>query len=145
MRTLAIDCDLHKLYAVTSDGEIVCKADPGLQNIMAWAKEVDLILFEIASAVDYTKDQGPAVAHNKRRWTIFNAAMAMALQCWLPDKRLLVAPSSAWTCGFELKTRHAMAKCKQKQKDLREAEAMIWFHAARPEKWCSLTDFLTAL
>jgi hypothetical protein len=58
---------------------------------------------------------------------------------------MFVAPSSKWTKGHELKTRHLMAGCVQKQKDLRECEAMIWFYKQDPSVWVPLPQFLAAL
>jgi len=135
----AIDCDLRKHYCVDEDGNVLAKADPSW-NWIARLPQGTTVLFEIASAVDYTSDK--AVAHNKRRWTIWNVAQAMYLDTLAPRIHLLVAPSSAWTKGYDLKTRHFIAHCKQKQKDLREAEAMILFYRTDPKCWKPLHQYL---
>lgn len=146
----AIDCDLHKLYYVDELGNTVRGVDGAdlVANILqnGFAKP-DMILFEIASAVDYTKGKNPNVAYHKRRWTIFNAAMAVSLGVGFAQSRIpfLVAPSSEWTNGYNLKTRHEIAGCKMKQKDEREAECMIYMYRINPAKWVSLDNYLTAL
>jgi hypothetical protein len=142
--TLAIDCDFKKHYAVDDAGRVVHKADAG-----PWLLgPIDLyttVLFEIASPVDYTPDGNKAIAYNKRKWTIWNVAQAMYLDACLVCPDFLVAPSSKWTKGYDLKTRHAMAKCVQKQKDLREAECMIWFYKQFPDAWIPLPQYLQNL
>ena len=135
----AIDCDLRKHYCVDEAGQVLLKGVDHwglLTNLRAYT----VVLFEIASAVDYTDNK--AVAHNKRRWTIYNVAQAMHLAHLLPSVRLLVAPSSAWTKGYGLKTRHTLAECKQKQKDLREAECMIFMYRNDPTCWKPLPQYL---
>lgn len=144
-RRMAVDCDLRKAYAVHSDGHAARfeHVDPiqlaGLAA--AEARGCDTILLEVASALDYTDNK--AIAHNKRRWTIYNIAFAVALDRLVDH--LLVAPSSAWTRGIDRKTRHLMAHCVQPQKDLREAEAMLWFHSHHPVVWKPLPHFLSTL
>lgn len=138
----AIDCDLRKIYCVTDRGEVLAKADPSPDHVAALlcAHNITTVLFEIASAVDYTDSK--SVAHNKRRWSIWNVAAAARLDALRGDHSVLVAPSSAWTRGFDLFTRHRMAGCTQKQKDLRECEAMIWFYKQHPWAWKSLGEYL---
>ncbi len=135
---LAIDCDLHRIHAIDSNGVVVCKNHPTLELILDHPCE--LVLFEIASPVDYTREANKAVAHNKRRWTIFNAIQAARLGHYFKDD-MLVAPSSAWTRGFDRETRHTMAGCNARTKDLREAQAMIWFYLHYPKAWTSLQEF----
>lgn len=149
MPLLAIDCDLRRIHAVDDAGTVVCFNADSLDAIKAWAlaHKGERILFEIASPVDYLISGDQLVAYQKRRWMLYNIAMAQQLACWLGftgGRELLVAPSSAWTNGFELKTRHAMAKCKQKQKDRRECECMIFMYRHAPGKWCSLPDYLAS-
>jgi hypothetical protein len=142
---LAIDCDFKKHYAVDDTGRIVLKASPTWHGV--FTDSADTILFEIASPVDYTPDGNKAIAYNKRKWTIWNIAQAVTLNetCQEFDIEFLVAPSSKWTKGYDLKTRHLMAGCKQKQKDLRECEAMIWFYGKDPSVWVPLPTFLANL
>jgi hypothetical protein len=144
-RRMAIDCDLRKAYAVDTEGHadrFECNSPVGLANLVASvARGCDLVLLEVASPLDYTDNK--AIAHNKRRWTIFNVAFAVALDRQVD--RLLVAPSSAWTRSMPLKARHLLAHCDQPQKDLREAEAMLWFHSHHPAAWKPLAEFLSTL
>lgn len=148
MRLVAVDCDLRTSYAVATDGS-VNRAPQTIDAVRGvWQPGVQ-VLFEIASAKDYTSNQNPGIAYNKRRWTIHNIASAMGLAGWLHGKDpllpLLVSPSSDWTRGFPLDVRHRMAGCVQKQKDLREAEAMLWFYQRHPDAWVPLTQFLAEL
>lgn len=145
---LAVDCDLRRIHAVTDAGQVICRSAPDLAPIEAWAYEhqAGTILFEVASALDYTDSK--AIAHQKRRWTIFNVAMAAHLDAFctrLGGPQLVVAPSHVWTHGHPLATRHRIAQCMQPQKDLREAEAMLWFHRQAPGDWVPLSDWLKQL
>lgn len=143
----AIDCDLRQSYLVTDTGIARRGADPltilaGLE-FTGWPR---VILLEVASPLDYTDDK--AVAYNKRRWTIWNIAQAARIYASEPEKATVtfrVAPSHVWTKGYDLKTRHHMAKCVQPQKDLREAEAMLWFYNKNPAAWVTWPDFLASL
>lgn len=106
------------------------------------------VLMEVAGAVDYTDNK--AIAHNKRRWTIWNIAEVSRINHCFTDElwenvRLRVAPSSKWTHGHDVKVRHALAKCTAKTKDTREAEAMIWFYRKTPSDWVSLDEYLENL
>lgn len=139
-RTLGIDCDLRKHYAVSNTGEVICKAAPDWRAVLAYDPE--LVLFEIASPLDYTDNK--AIAYNKRKWTIWNVAQAAYLNVQLPG-RVLVSPSHAWTLRYDRETRHKIAKCTQPQKDLREAECMIAFYALSPSAWLPLDAFLARL
>ncbi len=142
MRTIAVDCDLRKIYAVSSDGVQVCKAVSGMDAIYAVrGSNPDLVLFEIASPVDY--NEMPGQAYQKRRWMLYN--MAMASQFNNTFANVLVSPSSNWTHGYDLKTRHKLAGCDATQKDLRECQAMLWFHSKAPAKWMTLKTFLENL
>lgn len=144
---LAIDCDLRRIHAVASDGHVVCKDAPSLSAVLRWIYEhrAATVLFEIAGAVDYTDSK--AIAHNKRRWTIWNVAQAATLNdyCERVGVPMLVSPSSKWTLGHEAKVRHAIASCMCPTHDLREAEAMLWFHTREPNKWQTLSAYLEAI
>lgn len=149
MSILAIDCDFKKHYAVDDHNNIVLKAAPDWNQspfVLPW-DQLRTVLFEIASPVDYTPDGNKAIAYNKRKWTIWNVAQAVILSevCQRWHIPFLVSPSSKWTKGYDLKTRHLMAGCKQKQKDLRECEAMIWFYGKDPSVWVPLPTFLATL
>jgi len=142
----AIDCDLRRIHAVRADGSMICTGAPSLNLVMlALAGQTGDVLFEVASALDYTDSK--AIAHQKRRWTIWNIAQAQALHQWGYGSglRVLVAPSHAWTMGYELTVRHRLAKCTAKNKDLRDAQAMLWFQARAPEKWTTFPEFLENL
>lgn len=145
MKTLAIDCDLRKVYAALEGGRVVCKADPEARPIFEDHWPDWTILFEIASALDYSDSK--AIAHNKRRWTIWNVAMAVRLDRHVRDTggTFLVSPSHKWTRGHGREVRHALAKCQCTQKDLRECEAMIFMHHHRPQDWVPLQEFLDAI
>lgn len=140
----AIDCDLRKMYAVRSDGVVLFKA---VDTIPPTAFDgCETILFEIASALDYTDNK--AIAHHKRRWTIWNVARAAQIDMWLRNvahMTMLVSPSHVWTKGYSLEQRHALARCKQPQKDLRECEAMIDFHRRDSAPWVTLPAYLENL
>lgn len=138
----AIDCDLRKVYAMRSDGALLYREEP--DPVASAFEGCHTVLFEIASATDYSDSK--AIAHHKRRWTIWNVACAQRLDTMMPfGITMLVAPSSAWTKGFNLKQRHAIAGCDAKQKDLRECQAMLWFHAREPATWVPLHQFLESL
>lgn len=137
MRTVAIDCDLHKLYAVCDHGPVfkAVKAHDAMTAMEEF--KPDLVLFEIASPVDYS--EMPGRSYNKRRWMIYNIATAMKFHLRF---NVLVSPSSSWTHGYDREMRHKLAGCKAKQKDMREAEAMLWFYAKAPTRWMNLDNYL---
>ena len=144
MTVVAIDCDLRSIYAVAAPGLIIADDEPALTGKLIDALGAhDVILFEIAGATDYSDSK--AIAHNKRRWTIWNVATAAVLDEALQErhmKKLLVAPSSVWTKGYTREQRHLMAKCTAKNKDLRECQAMLWFYDRDPTVWIPLDEYL---
>jgi hypothetical protein len=145
----AIDCDLRTSYCVTDTGLARRGADP-MEAVPDNLGPIDLILFEIASPVSFNRGaSGHAAMYQLAKWAIWNTAWAsridQSLRLAHTGTRMLVSPSDEWTRGFDLKTRHAMAKCKQPKKDLRECEAMIWFYRARPACWKPLPDYLATL
>lgn len=105
------------------------------------------LLLEVAGAVDYTDSK--AVAHNKRRWTIWNIAQAAKAAAWVtegwPEVTMKIAPSSKWTKGHDIKVRHKLAGCDAKQKDLRECQAMIWYYTQTPSDWVTFDKYLEDL
>lgn len=148
MNIIAFDVDLHKIYGVHSDGEIVCKASPdrkGLLDAMMFrwdAANFDIALVEVASPVMYIKDSG--AVHNVVKWALWNITFAQELSSMLGDV-VKVAPSHVWTKGHDLKMRHEIAGCKHKQKDLRECEAMIYYYTKSPDSWVTLPKYLENL
>lgn len=146
----AIDCDLRTSYCVFEDG----RAGRGETPFIALAEcdggpFPDTILFEIASPVSFNRGaSGHAAMTQLAKWAIWNAAQAMRLHMFAWNRgfqRVLVSPSNVWTRGYDLKTRHALAKCKQPKKDLRECEAMLWFYRQRPQDWKPLPEYLATL
>jgi hypothetical protein len=127
---------------MAEDGRMICTGakDPGA--VISATGPGDLVLFEIASALDYTDEK--AIAHHKRRWTIWNIACATALDMLLSEKgvEMLVAPSHAWTKGHDIKLRQAVAKADAKNKDLREAQAMLVYQTMHPSAWMTLEHYL---
>lgn len=141
-RVVAIDCDLNELYAWDSRSGEVCSGRfevsfPVLIDALH-QRDLPLVLFEIASPLDYTDNK--AVAHQKRRWTIHNVNVATRLDAQV--RNVLVAPSHAWTRGYPAETRQRLAKAQGRNHDLRECEAMIWMHEYHPAPWVPLYDFL---
>jgi hypothetical protein len=152
---VAIDCDLRTSYAVTSEGYFAKASDPCAAYELIpsiWMKEVDTVLFEIASPVSFNRGAaGHAAMTQLAKWALWNVAQAAILREFLLDHyrtdtvKMLVAPSNVWTHGHELKMRHTVAGCKLKQKDLRECEAMIYYYKQAPTKWKPLAEYLATL
>ncbi len=146
MTIVALDIDLRKIYAVTDYGVIVAKAEPDVQTVIsemtANLRPEDTVLIEVASPVMYIKDA--AVVHNVIRWALWNITAAQKISAAFPT-RTLVAPSHVWTRGHALKLRHEVAGCVQKQKDLRECEAMIFYYEANPSAWIPMAQYLENL
>lgn len=142
----ALDIDLRKIYAVTDQGQVIAKAQSSVDTVVLGLQDSldngDTVLIEVASPVMYIKD--PAVVHNVIRWALWNITAAQKISSSLKCK-VLVAPSHVWTHGHNLEVRHAVAGCKQKQKDLRECEAMIYYYKQDPSKWIPLPKFLENL
>lgn len=146
----AVDCDLHMSYCARDDGGFARDPRPVQAVVDAGSGDLSIILFEIASPVSFNRQDGAnrtAIITNLAKWAIWNAAMAERVTTFFnaPGRQVLVAPSNVWTHGYDLKTRHAMAKCKLPKKDLRECEAMIWFYKQRPADWLTLEAYLANL
>ena len=143
---IALDVDLQAIYAYCSECGVVADEHEYLSavkmHVEGHAQDKPLVLCEIAGAVDYSDNK--AIAHNKRRWTIWNVSTITELNefCKKFKVELLVSPSSKWTHGHDSKVRHALVKAQAKNHDLREAESMIWFYRQSPADWTSLRDFL---
>lgn len=144
MTIYGVDCDMRRVHCISEHGVVVCKNHPNVGPICEAAKPGDTILFEVASALDYTDSK--AIAHQKHRWMIWNTSAVTDLFHLLPaDITLLVSPSNLWTRGYDLHLRHEVAECKASTKDLREAQAMIWFWRHRPQDWTTLPKYLETL
>jgi hypothetical protein len=146
----AIDCDLRTSYAVDEEGNAGRGANPevALRALPHEAQHITTFLFEIASPVSFNRGAaGHAAMYQLAKWAIWNSACAATLALLIArgGGTLLVAPSDEWTRGFDLKTRHAMAKCKQPKKDLRECECMIFMFKHRPQAWKPLPEYLASL
>jgi len=143
---LAIDCDLRQSYCVREDGRANRGPDPFAAVGAFTLMPTDIIIFEIASPVSFNRGgQSSAIMHNLAKWAIWNVAWAAKLHESQEDAAVLVCPSNVWTKGYDLKTRHLIAKCVQPKKDLREAEAMIYFYKQDPKPWLSLHEYLARI
>lgn len=152
--TIALDIDLRKIYAVDSGGDILAKAEPNVANVLRALRAADAgtILIEVASPLLYMNDnitwkEAKGQVINRIRWAIWNLASAHTIDHAMSIEgcRVLVAPSHVWTKGHDLKMRHEVAGCKHKQKDLRECEAMIFYHHHSPESWIPMAQYLEQL
>lgn len=150
---IGVDCDLHRLHAWDSNDGLVCKNAPTILPIVTKVAEYArvgktcLVLFEIAGQ-PYANKFTPGAMRNWTRWAEFNVASALRLECMLsplPRASLLVATSDKWTKGYELHVRHTVAKCRASSKDVREAEAMIFFYKNDPGKWQTIDQYMEAL
>ena len=148
---LGIDCDLRQSYCMREDGETRRGPSP-VQLVEDMHRQVSklTVLFEIASPVSFNRGgQSSAIMHNLAKWAIWNVAQAAQVDAYLRHYSLsgplLVCPSNVWTKGYDLKTRHLIAKCVQPKKDLREAEAMIYFYKQDPKPWLPLHEYLARI
>ncbi len=146
----AIDCDLRQSYCVFEDGRSGRGGGPSAALLDAGkgGPRPYTVLFEIASPVSFNRGAaGHAAMTQLAKWAIWNAAQAANLVHLNAafGIRVLVAPSNVWTKGYDLHTRHAMAKCVQKKKDLRECEAMIFMYRHAPALWKPLPEYLATL
>lgn len=146
--TLAIDCDLRKIYATDNTGRVHAKAEPdartGIHRYIE-ANPNSCVLFEIASPLFYR--ESPRAVYHTARWALWNMAMARFIEedCDYHGIEFLVSPSSSWTMGHGLLARHRIAACQQPEKNLRETEAMIFFYQHNPDQWLSLKEYLDAI
>ncbi len=152
---IGVDVDLREMTWVADNGTQFRDTVPqlGITKLCALLASLPLdvvatVLYEIAGAVDYSDNKG--TAHNKRRWTIFNVAMAQHLHDTFhrgPYFRhhLVVAPSSVWTKGYPEKQRHKLFACDAATHDLRECQAMIGAYKRDPAGWKPLPDYLYSL
>lgn len=144
---IAIDCDLRSMTMVGEDRDgshlvLMSRADPALA-VSAAVSVAGTVLYEIAGPA-YARIDSRGATAQQTRWAIYNAAWAAKIDRLNPG-RVLVAPSSKWTKGYDVKTRHALAKAKGKNKDIRECESMLWFFAQNPAAWAPLSTYLENL
>lgn len=146
---LAIDCDLRQSYGVTDTGLSARGNDPWQVIHNLSRPGLDTVLFEIASPVSFNRGgQSSAIMHNLAKWALWNMGWAGMISEVIAEHetwQFLVAPSNIWTKGYDLKTRHLIAKCKQPKKDLRDCEAMIFMYQQEPKSWVPLDHYLTRL
>ncbi len=145
MTIVALDVDFHKIYAVSDLGHVLYKAESSRDAVIAGLNEYargHKVLMEVASPVMYIRDI--KVVYNVVKWALWNLTTAQFIDSNC-EFEFLVAPSHVWTCGHNLALRHEVAGCKQKQKDLRECEAMIFYYKQDPEKWVVLDKYLEDL
>lgn len=147
---IAIDCDLKTSYCVSDSGW----SGRGLTPIAAVVDGLSApaplagatFLFEIASPVSFNRSPGSdASVYHLARWAIWNVTWAVRMRAWVGKNTFLVAPSNVWTKGHPEKTRHMIAGARLGKKDLRECEAMLFFHNLHPESWVNLSDYLRNL
>jgi hypothetical protein len=146
MSIIAFDVDLLRIHAWSTETRRVCYEAPDFP--FDELVKHDRILMEVASPNFY--DKRPSVVYNTMKWACFNMTMLGRLARWLEERgqldKLLVAPSSAWSCGHEEAVRQEMAGCTgQDNHDLRETRAMIWFYKRAPGKWVPYHDYLRSL
>lgn len=146
---LAIDCDLHRIHGRVRSNNTLKTVASGVKTPEAFGVCLApyllpslTILFEVASAVDY----GQTGADSKRRWMLYNIAVAASLATALPPEvPLLVAPSSKWTKGLARPVRHALCKTVAPTKDLRECDAMMFMYDHEPQSWVPFNQYLADL
>ncbi len=148
-RTIAVDCDLRRIHAWDSESGKVCYRSPDIGDLLRHVDQVapKLVLYEIASATDYTDAHSAAIRYNKRRWMLYNMYTAGTLYHMLAIRGvdMLVSPSQLWTKGYSEEQRKEIAKCDASNHDLRECQAMLFFHSNSPKQWTPLTTFLQRL
>lgn len=139
---ISIDVDLRRIHAWSRDHGTVCYKASSVAPLLEFVRSSDepcIVLMEVASAQSYT-DGDAAKLYNKRRWMIYNMAIAGELSVHL-GPLLLVSPSSSWTCGYPEKERQLLAKADAKNHDLKECQTMIDFYRRAPNKWHTYDNF----
>lgn len=139
---IAIDCDLHRIHAITDTGRVLFKNCNDVSKVIA--SLIDFvntpILYEIAAPVAYR--DGKASHFNLAKWMIWNTAQATILDAHF---EILVAPSSVWTHGYKADVRQKLAKATASTHDLRECQAMLYMHGHHPADWIPLSTYLEKL
>ncbi len=149
---VAMDVDLHKIYAVSDTKTILAKAEESALYVARaiCAANPATLLIEVSSPILYMNDnvtwkEAKGQVINRLRWALWNISVASYMDETLDRTPVLVAPSHVWTKGHDLKLRHEVAGCTHKQKDLRECEAMIFYYQHSPESWIPLAQYLQEL
>lgn len=143
---LAIDIDLRRVHVVLvhgSERSVICvdapveKAMPLVRGITLFYPQMP-VLIEVADPTVYSGMN----QRGRLAWMVYNSWATAKITDALPlGTNVLVAPSSAWTCGYSEEVRHKMAgvvplaKTKAQNHDLNECQAMAWFYRERPNKW----------
>ncbi len=155
---IAVDCDLHRVHAWCSECGPVGQHMDDIDFIHkhAWDKHMyldrpkPLVIYEIASPVSGARETGNARLYQLTKWMLFNVYTATRLDALADGFEFHVAPSNVWTRGYNEAVRQKMAEVQvlypgTKKKighDLRECQAMLWFHQHNPEKWIPLPKFM---
>lgn len=128
--------DLHMKSICVMPGELKF---PGPDEV-ALPDDVELLLIEVPSAKMFGEDDGSE--YNRTRWALAAIHYATLLHLRYP---VLVASSSEWTRGYSVELRQEVSKAKGSNIHLRDASAMLWFHANHPDPWVPLPAFVHAL
>jgi len=152
---IAIDVDLGKVTA-TKDSEVLY--DRSDMTTLHMMPDDEIILCEIAGPVMHSPNGRDACPPGKRKWMIYNAAwIGMLVGRRSPKATTLVATSTAWTHGYDLGKRHAVAgmiplkhtkagnPVYKYPKDIRETFAMQYFYRLDPKVWVPLHSYLENL
>lgn len=148
MHRLAVDIDLRRIHAWSSDSGRVMYKEPDWFAAAHAIKDMwpDVVLFEIASPTMY--DRNPGRIRNRLRWALWNISAVSSMVHELESGfglDCLVSPSSLWTKGHAEELRHQLTKTTAKNHDLRECEAMLYYHSIHPEAWVPLPDYLASI
>lgn len=156
---VAVDIDLHRIHMVAQDGttdtpELVMVDQPDTRTIVrvlnqkTLANPLTTILIEVASPHVYTAKR----QLGRQAWTIWNTyAAACIVSGLVPGSRVLCAPSSTWTQGYQEESRHFLAgvtrlgRTKDQNHNLNECQAMIWFYRNSPDNWLPFSDYFSQL
>ena len=142
----AFDVDLHRVHGFSEAGGRIC------YNAPEWPWEAlhahDLVLVEIASPVDTSKEE--AEAYNRRKWAIGNALMIGRLMLLLEQLRIedkvIVSPSNKWTLGHPQKIREIASGCAgEDNHDIRACRSMLFYHGTNPEQWVPIRKYYESL
>lgn len=156
---ISVDCDLHRIHAWCGEcgpvGQHMTDVDFVFKHVDRHELQgLDpLVIYEIASPVSGARETGNARLYQLTKWMLFNVHIATRLDQQLGSRTFHVAPSNVWTKGYNEEVRQKMAAVtslypgtkKKIGHDLRECQAMLWFHKHNPEKWIPLHDFMEKL
>jgi hypothetical protein len=143
---LSFDIDLNRIHAWSSESGRVCYNASGSEVPFQQMALHDITLIEVASNVFY--DRTPSIVHRRAAWAIFNTYFATVLWTWhrsvAPEKKILVAPSSAWTLGYSEEFRHSIAEVTGDNHDIREVRCMQFFYRRNPDKWVPFETYFNS-